>query len=69
MEYPVSVRFDGQVTRTALARAIGLDLADGNKRRLREQPDGSVLVVNHPDFDTRAWTRPAKARKGKRNGR
>jgi len=67
MDNSVTVRFDGQVTRTALARAKALDLAAGNKRLLREQPDGSVLVVNHPDFDTRAWTRPAKARKGKRN--
>jgi len=66
MEYPVSVRFDGAVTRLALARARALDLAGGNKRLLREQADGSVIVVNHPDFDTRVWARP-KARKGKRN--
>lgn len=67
MDYAVSVRFDSSVTRTALAKSVALDLAGGMTRRLRPLPDGSVLVVNTPDFDTRSWDRP-KAKKGKRNG-
>ncbi len=66
MNHPVSVRFDSEVIRTALARARALELAGGNKRLLRPLPDGSVLVVNSPDFDTRSWTRQ-KAKKGKRS--
>lgn len=65
MNHPVSVRFDSAVTRTALAKAVALDLAGGSARRLRPTTDGGYLVVNHPDFDTRSWNRP-KAMKGKR---
>jgi hypothetical protein len=65
MNHAVSVRFDSAVTRTALAKGVALDLAGGNSRRLRPTADGGYLVVNHPDFDTRAWEQP-KARKGKK---
>lgn len=63
---PLNVSFDSAIIREALARARALELAGGNSRRLRPLPDGSVLVVNYPDFDTRSWDRP-KAKKGKRN--
>jgi hypothetical protein len=66
MTNPVSVRFDSSVTRTALAKAKALDLANGNARRLRPTSDGGYLVVNTPDFDTRQWDRP-KRKAGKRH--
>ena len=66
---PLNVSFDSAIIRRALARAKALELAGGMARRLRPQEDGSILVVNYPDFDTRSWDAPApKARKGKRNG-
>lgn len=59
----VSVRFDSAVVRASLAKATALDLAGGNARLLRPQADGSVIVVNHPDFDTRSWARPKPRKK------
>ena len=63
MSNPVSVRFDSAIVRTALAKATALDLAEGNQRRLRPQPDGSVYVVHHPDFDMRSWSPERKGKK------
>jgi hypothetical protein len=61
---PLNVSFDSRIIREALAKAHAIDLAGGDRRRIRPQEDGSVLVVNSPDFDTRRWSAPKrKARK------
>jgi hypothetical protein len=66
MEYSVTTRFDRSIPRTTFAKAVALELAGGSARRLRPQPDGSVIVVNNPDFDTRLWGQ-AKARKARKH--
>jgi hypothetical protein len=61
---PLNVSFDSAIIRAALAKAHAIGLAGGDRRRIRPQEDGSVIVVNFPDFDTRRWTAPKrKARK------
>jgi hypothetical protein len=58
---PLNVSFDSRIIREALAKAHAIDLAGGDRRRIRPQEDGSVIVVNFPDFDTRRWDAPAPA--------
>jgi hypothetical protein len=46
------------------AYLIALTIAGNKKKLLRKQPDGTVIIVNSPNFDTRSWKRPSrKARK------